>query len=59
MTQNITYIGLDVGKDRIEVMVAQTGKGQKMANTRQGISALAKRIGKTESAQVILEATGG
>ena len=56
MSQDTTFIGLDVGKTQIEVSI---NEGQTITNDRTGLASLARRICKIPNAHVILEATGG
>lgn len=56
MSDNTTFIGLDVGKTHIEVSME---KPRTVTNDRTGLAALARQLGKIPNAHVILEATGG
>lgn len=59
MSQDITFIGLDIGKAQIEVSTFGVAENQTIANNHRSLAALARRIGKLPNARVVMEATGG
>jgi transposase len=55
-----TYVGIDVAKDRLDVVVRPTGEYLRLGNDERGLRALGKRMRKEGSLElVVLEATGG
>jgi transposase len=59
MSDNTTFIGLDVGKAAIEVFIAGLDQPRTITNDRSGLAALLRQIRKIANVHVILEATGG
>jgi transposase len=54
------YVGVDVAKDRLDVCLLPGGARFAVATTRDGLWALARRLGEVgDEALVVLEATGG
>ena len=53
-------VGIDVAKDRLDVCLLPGGARFAVATTRDGLWALARRLGEVgDEALVVLEATGG
>jgi transposase len=59
MTEDITYIGLDIGKAAIEVAIEQRDEKHSITNDPAGLAALLRIVRKTPNAHVVMEATGG
>lgn len=59
MSNNTTFIGLDVGKAAIEVFITGLDQTRTITNDRSGLAALLRQIRKIANVHVILEATGG
>jgi transposase len=54
------YVGIDVAKDRLDVMLRPTGEYLGTTNDERGIKAVVRHLRKQEEiALVVLEATGG
>ena len=54
-----TYAGIDVAKDRLDVVLRPTGEYLRLENSEQGARRLAKRLSKEGLELAVLEATGG
>ena len=59
MTDARTYVGIDVAKDRLDVVVGATGEYLRATNDDRGIRSVVSRLGREETALVVVEATGG
>lgn len=59
MTEDITYIGLDIGKAAIEVAIEKCGEKHSITNDSAGLAALLRILRKIPNAHVVMEATGG
>lgn len=55
----ITYVGIDVAKDHLDLAVAGGGPVETFAYTAEGLQQLLGQLQQVPVAQVILEATGG
>jgi transposase len=55
----ITYVGLDVAKDHLDVHVRPTGLAWRVANDEAGIATLVARLQELRPTALVLEATGG
>jgi transposase len=53
------YIGIDVGKDELEIAIQGENKSWQTDNTEEGIRKLIERVGSKTNCQVVIEATGG
>jgi transposase len=54
------YVGIDVAKDRLDVVLRPTGEYLGTTNDERGIKAVVRHLRKQEEiALVVLEATGG
>jgi transposase len=56
---DVTVVGIDVAKDRLDVCVRPSGESFVIARNGAGIEALAERLGKLAPRIIALEATGG
>ncbi len=54
-----TYAGIDVAKDRLDVVLRPTGEYLGTTNDERGIKTVVRRLQKEEVALIVLEATGG
>jgi transposase len=59
MSQDTTFIGLDIGKAVIEVHVASPNLRLTVSNDRRGITSLIKQLRRLPVPHAIMEATGG
>jgi transposase len=59
MTQTPTYAGIDVAKDRLDVVLRPSGEYVEATNDEQGIRSVVRRLRKEDVALAVLEATGG
>ena len=59
MTQTPTYAGIDVAKDRLDVVLRPSGEYVEAANDERGIRSVVRRLRKEHVALAVLEATGG
>ena len=59
MTQTPTYAGIDVAKDRLDVMLRPSGEYLEATNDERGIRSVVRRLRKEDVALAVLEATGG
>jgi hypothetical protein len=60
MKETPTYAGIDVAKDRLEVMLRPSGEEYVEAtNDERGIRSVVRRLRKEDVALAVLEATGG
>jgi len=53
------YIGIDVGKESLELSSGQEGKTRRYANTPQGVGQLVEEMAPFKPRKIVLEATGG
>jgi len=53
------YVGIDVSKNTLDVMVRPIGTRQQQANDAAGIAQLVKQLRRLRPALVVCEATGG
>jgi transposase len=53
------FVGIDVSKTMLDLMVRPTGTRQQQANDEDGIAQLIKQLRKIHPALVVCEATGG
>jgi transposase len=56
---NTVYIGIDVGKDRLDVHIRPSGESIVVARDDDAIGALARRLAVQKPRLIVLEATGG
>jgi transposase len=54
-----TFVGVDVSKDRLDVVIRPTGEVAGESNDRQGIVRLVKRLAELKPKVVVMESTGG
>ena len=59
MTAGGVFVGIDVGKDELEVAVRPSGERLSVGNDRRGIAALGQRLLALGCERIVLEATGG
>src|SRR5215213_790152 len=59
MTETPTYAGIDVAKDRLDVMLRPSGGYVEATNDERGIRSVVRRLRKENVALAVLEATGG
>jgi transposase len=59
MTESMTFVGIDVAKDTLDVHVRPHGDAFSVSNDSQGIAELVTRLAAACPALVVLEATGG
>jgi transposase len=55
----VTFIGIDVSKDQLDVAILPTSESLEVANDEAGISALLQQLKGCQAPLVVLEATGG
>jgi transposase len=55
----LTYIGIDVSKNELEVFLSSTGKHQTVTNTESGVNSLIPLFQSAAPELIVLEATGG
>jgi transposase len=56
---SLIFVGIDVSKAQLDVVIRPTGEKESFANDKVGIKALVKRLAKIEPTLIVLEATGG
>jgi transposase len=54
-----THVGIDVGKDTLDICVYESEQYWQESNTEIGIRRLVNRLGKTPITRLLVEATGG
>ncbi len=54
-----THVGIDVGKDTLDICIYESDRYWQESNTEIGIRRLMKRLGKTSITRLLVEATGG
>ena len=59
MTRTPTYAGIDVAKDRLDVVLRPSGEYVEATNDERGIRSVVRRLRKDDVALAVLEATGG
>ena len=59
MEVSLIFVGIDVSKAQLDVVIRPTGEKESFANDKVGIKALVKRLAKIEPSLIVLEATGG
>ena len=60
MTETPTYFaGIDVAKDRLDVVLRPSGEYMEATNDERGIRSVVRRLRKENLALAVLEATGG
>ena len=59
MTGTPTYAGIDVAKDRLDVVLRPSGEYMEATNDERGIGSLVRRLRKEDVTLAVLEATGG
>ena len=59
MKETSTYAGIDVAKDRLDVMLRPSGEYVEATNDERGIRSVVRRLRKENVALAVLEATGG
>ena len=59
MSQEPTYVGIDVSKDSIDVAVRPTGKNWSMSYDGSSVDDLVAQLKSLEPTGVITESTGG
>jgi transposase len=53
------YTGIDVAKDRLDVVLRPSGEYVEATNDERGIHSVVRRLQEKDVALVVLEATGG
>jgi transposase len=53
------FVGIDVSKAQLDVVMRPSGESDSVSNDEAGIKALVKRLGVIQPALIVLEATGG
>ena len=59
MTDAPAYAGVDVAKDRLDVVLRPSGEYVEATNDERGIESVVSRLREENPALVVLEATGG
>lgn len=59
MDEKQTYVGIDVSKEHLDVVLRPTGEYLRANNDERGIESLAARLKEVGPALVVVEATGG
>jgi len=59
MKETPTYAGIDVAKDRLDVVLRPSGEHVEATNDERGIRSVVRRLRKEDVALAVLEATGG
>jgi transposase len=59
MTETPTYAGIDVAKDRLDVVLRPSGEYAEATNDERGIRSVVRRLRKENVALAVLQATGG
>lgn len=59
MTDESTYAGIDVAKDRLDVVLRPKGEYLEATNDERGIESVVRRLQERNVTLVVLEATGG
>ena len=59
MEVSINFVGIDVSKAQLDVVIRPTGQSESVANDKAGIKLLVERLVKIHPALIVLEATGG
>jgi len=54
-----SYVGIDVSKDRLDVMVLGEERGWQVDNTQAGIAKLVQQMQELQPELIVVEATGG
>jgi len=58
-TRSLTYVGIDVSKDILDVAILGEKRVNQYTNTRAGIKDLIKKMSQVTPALIVVEATGG
>lgn len=58
MPETLLYVGIDISKDQLDVVVHPAGPALTVANTEHGIATLVQQVRGLRPAAVVLEATG-
>lgn len=53
------YVGIDVSKERLDVMILGEEQVKQVGNTREGIARLVEQMKELEPEMIVVEATGG
>ena len=59
MSQELTYVGIDIAKEQIDVAVRPTGRSWSVSYDRVGVDDLVAQLKDLKPAGVITESTGG
>ncbi len=59
MSENAMYVGIDVSKAQLDVVLRPTAETWTVSNDEAGISSLVARLREAAPALIVLEATGG
>jgi transposase len=59
MTPPAIYVGIDVSKDRLDLVWRPLGESCSLSNDERGLQELSQRLAQLEPALIVLEATGG
>ncbi len=59
MATTATFVGIDVGRDALDVALRPHGQHEQFANDEAGITTLVARLHQVRPTLIVLEATGG
>jgi transposase len=59
MNHPLTFVGIDVSKDHLDVALRPSGEACRFANSEAGIAALVARLQASAPELIVLESTGG
>ena len=59
MEQSLIFVGIDVSKAQLDVVIRPTAQKESISNDKAGIEVLVKRLVSIQPALIVLEATGG
>ena len=59
MSQELTYVGIDVAKDQVDVAVRPGGRSWSVQYDEAGVDGLVAQLNRLKPAAVITESTGG
>jgi transposase len=57
--EQLTYVGIDVSKERLDVAARPSGAFFSVSNTPEGIDELTRKLTELRPAGIVIEATGG
>ena len=59
LKSNQRNVGIDVGKDSLDIYIYECDKNWQVSNTDSGVKALIKQLNRYQLSRVLVEATGG